>query len=53
MRRFKYWEGKGKRCVLLTCVDHDPGGLNIADWLRQNLADLTDRIDWSPSVDLA
>ena len=48
MRRFAHWEGRGKRCVLLTCLDHDPGGLRIADFLRKNLADLSNAVGWSP-----
>jgi hypothetical protein len=48
MRRFKRWEAKGKRCVLLVCVDHDPGGLLIADAVRKNLADLSNAVGWSP-----
>jgi hypothetical protein len=45
MRRYKYWEARGKKCVLLPFVDHDPGGLRIADFLRKNLADLSDAVD--------
>jgi hypothetical protein len=41
MRRFARWEGEGKRCVLLLCNDHDPGGLHISDKMRSNLADLS------------
>jgi hypothetical protein len=48
MRRFKYWEWRGKKCVLTTFVDHDPGGLRIADFLRKNFADLSDAVGWSP-----
>jgi len=48
MRRFKYWEWRGKKCVLLLFVDHDPGGLHIAGFLLKNLADLSDAVDWSP-----
>lgn len=48
MRRFAYWEARGKKCVLLPFVDHDPGGLRIADFLRKNLADLADAVGWSP-----
>jgi hypothetical protein len=48
MRRFAYWEARGKTCVLLPFVDHDPGGLRIAEFLRKNLADLTDAVGWSP-----
>lgn len=48
MRRFKYWEARGKKCVLLVFVDHDPGGLLIAEFLRKNLADLSKAVGWSP-----
>jgi hypothetical protein len=48
MRRFRYWEGRGKRCVLLHCGDHDPGGLHISDFLRSNMADLAKAVGWSP-----
>jgi hypothetical protein len=48
MRRFAEWEAKGKRCVLLYCGDHDPGGLNISGFLRSNLADLSGAVGWSP-----
>jgi hypothetical protein len=36
--------------VLLTCVDHDPGGLHIAEKLAQNLHDvrLAAGCDWDP-----
>lgn len=48
MRRFAYWERRGKKCVLLIFVDHDPGGLHIADFLRKNLADLSEAVGWKP-----
>ena len=48
MRRFAEWEARGKRCVLLYCGDHDPGGLNISGFLRSNLADLSGAVGWSP-----
>lgn len=48
MRRFKDWESKGKKCVLLYCGDHDPGGLQISDFIMTNLNDLSDAIGWSP-----
>jgi hypothetical protein len=48
MRRFAYWEQRGKRCVLLHCGDHDPGGLQISGFLRSNLNDLKETIGWSP-----
>src|SRR6516162_11914122 len=48
MRRFAHWERRGKRCVLLHCGDHDPGGLNISEFLRSNMADLAKAVGWSP-----
>jgi len=48
MRRFQKWEAKGKRCVLLYCGDHDPGGLQISDFLHANLAELERAVGWSP-----
>jgi hypothetical protein len=56
MRRFAYWAARGKRCVLLLCGDHDPGGLLITETMRKNLNDLAGAmqknyaIDW-PTVD--
>lgn len=49
MHRFSSWERKGKQCVLLYCGDHDPGGLNISDFIRKNLDDLknADGIGWT------
>jgi len=52
MRRFQKWETKNKRCVLLYCGDHDPGGLRISDFLHANLAELGQAVGWSPE-DLA
>ncbi len=48
MRRFAYWEAKGKQCVLLYCGDFDPGGLQISGFLRKNFADLADAVGWRP-----
>jgi hypothetical protein len=48
MQRFAHWEGTGKQCVLLTCNDHDPGGLHISGTLRKNLQDLSRAVGWSP-----
>ena len=48
MRRYAYWEARGKKCVMLPFVDLDPGGLRIAEFLRKNLADLSDAVGWSP-----
>ena len=49
MKRFEKWESRGKKCVLLYCGDHDPGGLNISDSLESNLADLSDAVEWYPA----
>ena len=48
MRRFARWERAGKRCVLLHCGDHDPGGLHISNFIRSNMEDLADAVGWSP-----
>ena len=40
MRRFAHWATRGKKCVLLLCGDHDPGGLRITDTMRKNFEDL-------------
>jgi hypothetical protein len=48
MERFERWEYRGKQCVLLYCGDFDPGGLNISEFLKSNLADLSDAIEWYP-----
>jgi hypothetical protein len=49
MRRFAKWENKGKRCILLYCGDHDPGGLQISDFLCANFSELQGTVGWSPS----
>jgi hypothetical protein len=38
----------GRRCVLLLCGDHDPGGLHITDKIRKNLSDLSGTVGWTP-----
>ena len=48
MRRFAEHEAAGRRCVLLLCGDHDPGGLHITDKMRKNLADLSGAVGWTP-----
>ncbi len=48
MKRFAHWEDQGKRCVLLYCGDHDPGGLHITNFIRSNMADLSRAVGWSP-----
>jgi hypothetical protein len=49
MRRFKYWQARGKKCILLVCGDHDPGGLLITETMRKNLEDLSGAVGWSPT----
>ena len=41
MKRFAKWQAKNKKCVLLLCRDHDPGGLAISEFTRGNLAELS------------
>ena len=41
-------EAQGRRCVLLLCGDHDPGGLHITEKMRKNLEDLSGAVGWSP-----
>jgi hypothetical protein len=48
MRRFKQHEAAGRKCVLLLCNDHDPGGLLISNKMRKNLEDLSRAVEWSP-----
>jgi hypothetical protein len=48
MRRFQKQEARGKRCILLYCGDHDPGGLNIGSSLKSNFQDLAKAVGWSP-----
>jgi hypothetical protein len=50
MRRYAYWEARGKRCVLVVFVDLDPGGLLIAEFLRKNLADYRMQSDGRPMI---
>jgi hypothetical protein len=49
MERFKFHEARGRRCILLICCDHDPGGLQIARFVRKNLADMSPAVGWEPS----
>jgi hypothetical protein len=46
MRRFAWWEKRGKQCVLLYCGDHDPGGLQISAFIRSNLEDMSRAVGW-------
>jgi len=48
MKRFSWWEALGKQPVLLYCGDFDPMGLKISDVLRDNLAELSGAVGWSP-----
>jgi hypothetical protein len=48
MRRFRKWQSRGKRCVLLYCGDHDPGGLRISGNIRKNFEDMSRAVGWSP-----
>jgi hypothetical protein len=48
MRRLVEHESAGRRCVLLLCGDHDPGGLAITETMRKNLEDLARAVGWSP-----
>jgi hypothetical protein len=48
MRRFAEQEAAGRICVLLYCGDHDPGGLNISDFLRSNFEEMANAVDWHP-----
>lgn len=45
-KRFKEAEKRGLQCVLLYCGDHDPDGLRISEFLRENLYQISD-IQWS------
>lgn len=49
-RRFKEAEENGLKCVLLYCGDHDPDGLRISDFLRENIAELKD-VTWIDGFD--
>jgi len=40
LERFAERHAEGKRCVLLVCGDHDPGGLHISDFVHSNLDDV-------------
>ena len=48
MRRFAKREADGKQPVLLYGGDHDPGGLQIWNFLRSNMAELENAVGWSP-----
>ena len=48
MERFREHEVAGRKCVLLLCGDHDPGGLHISEKMRENLEELSRAVGWSP-----
>lgn len=48
MRRFQSHERMGRRCVLLYFGDHDPVGLQIADFLTSNMLELESAVGWRP-----
>jgi hypothetical protein len=48
MKRFADMEDQGKSCVLLICGDHDPGGLHISKFMRDNLQELAIPAEWEP-----
>lgn len=52
MDRFNEWDAMGKRCVLLYCGDHDPGGLNISETIYNNLLDLDDAVGMPSSLEV-
>lgn len=49
-RRFKEAEEQGLECVLLYCGDHDPDGLRISDFLRDNITELKE-VTWIDGFD--
>jgi hypothetical protein len=46
MHRFERYEFR--RCVLLLCGDHDPGGLRITDTMHKMLLDMSKATGWNP-----
>ncbi len=48
MSRFAKQAAEGKKCVLLYCGDHDPGGLRISDFLRPNMVQVSAAVGWTP-----
>ena len=49
MKRFKQHEAAGRKCILLLCGDHDPGGYDITNTMHKNLKDLAGAVGWDPS----
>jgi hypothetical protein len=54
LRRLAKWQGRGKKCVLLNCGDHDPHGLRMSSALRSNLEDVLPALNltYGETVDL-
>jgi hypothetical protein len=48
MQRFAEHEDAGRQCVLLYAGDHDPGGLNISEFLRSNFEEMANAVGWHP-----
>lgn len=48
-KRFKYWEERGKKPVLLYCGDHDPTGLQISEALVSNFWEIALGTGWRPT----
>jgi hypothetical protein len=48
MKRFRYWERRGKRCILLYCGDFDPAGFRISEFMRSNIEDISNVVGWHP-----
>ena len=46
--RFAEREAAGKTCILADCGDHDPGGLNISDGIRENFEQISGATGWHP-----
>jgi hypothetical protein len=46
--RFKEKEEEGKQSVLLYCGDHDPAGLIISDFIRDNFEQISGATGWHP-----
>jgi hypothetical protein len=49
MKRFAFWERKGKQCILLYCGDFDPAGFRISEHLRSNIQDMSRSVGWEPT----
>jgi hypothetical protein len=46
--RFAEREAAGNACILADCGDHDPGGLNISDGIRENFEQISGATGWHP-----